>query len=135
VLEQVNQNNSIEARKKCVQLATLFQVLSDGRPMAEFCSKLALYELLGVPNLPRVHWSTRAGWLMAEHMWDFVLVRFKEMVLAANYIALSCDETTAIDNCNYMCVHIYVMLYWVRFPMLVNIQKLESDGGTSDNLL
>jgi hypothetical protein len=135
VLEQVNQNNSIEARRKRVQLATLFQVLSDGRPMAEFCSKLGLYELLGVPNLPRVHWSTGAGWLMAEHMWDFVLVRFKEMVLAANYIALSCDETTAIDNRNYMCVHIYVMLYWVRFPMLVNIQKLESDGGTSDNLL
>ena len=65
VLEQVNQNNSIEARRKRVQLATLFEVLSDGRPMAEFCSKLALYELLGVPNLPRVHWSTGDGWLMA----------------------------------------------------------------------
>jgi hypothetical protein len=135
VLEHVNQNNSIEAKRKHVQLATLFQVLSDGRPMAEFCSKLALYEFLGVPNLPRVHWSTGVGWLMAEHMWDFVLVRFKEMILAANYIALTCDETTAIDNRSYMCVHIYVMLFWVRFPMLVHIQKLESDGGTSDNLL
>jgi hypothetical protein len=135
VLEQVNKNNSIEAKRKHVQLATLFQVLSDGRPMAEFCSKLALYELLGVPNLPRVRWSTGARWLMAEHMWDFVLVRFKEMILAANYIALTYDETTAIDNRSYMRVHIYVMLFWVRFSMLVHIQKLESDGGTSDKLL
>ena len=113
VLEQVNQNNSLEAKKKRVQLATLFQVITDGRPMSEFSSKLGLYELLGVPDLPRVHWSIGAGWLMAEHMWDFVLVRFKEMILAANYIALTCDETTAIDNRSYMCVHIYVMLFWV----------------------
>ena len=135
VLEQVNQNNLIEAERKCVQLATLFQVLSDGRPMAKFCSKLALYELLGVSNLPRVHWSTRAVWLIVEHMWDFVLMRFKEMVLAANYITLTCDETIAIDNHSYMCVHIYVMLYWILFLMLVHIQKLESDGGISDTLL
>jgi hypothetical protein len=36
VLEQVNQCTSLEARKKKVQFATLFQMLSDGRPMLEF---------------------------------------------------------------------------------------------------
>jgi len=55
MLEKINSNNTIESRKKRVQLATLFYILSESRPMAEFSSRLALYELLVVPDLPNMH--------------------------------------------------------------------------------
>lgn len=51
-------------QKKSVQLSTLFQVLSGVRPMAEFSSRLALHELLVVPDLRRMHWTDGAGWLL-----------------------------------------------------------------------
>lgn len=42
-------------------------------------------------------------------MWDIVFLRFKEMIKAVNYIAFTCDDTTIVDNCSYLCIHIYVM--------------------------
>jgi len=68
VLEQFNSNNTIESRKKHVQLATLFQLLNEGRPMAEFSSRLVLYELLAVLDLPKMHWIDGASWIMASYM-------------------------------------------------------------------
>lgn len=42
VLQQINQCTSLEARRKLLQFATLFQVLTDGRPMLEYESRLRL---------------------------------------------------------------------------------------------
>jgi len=45
----------MELKKKRLQLAKLFQVLSDGRPMAEFTSWLAFYELLPIFDLLKIY--------------------------------------------------------------------------------
>lgn len=134
VLQQMNSNNNIESKKKRVQLATLFQVLSDGRPMAEFTNRFALYELLVVPDLPRMHWTDGAGWIMAAQMWSIVQEKMKSFIQFARYIAITADETSAVDNCSYLAVHCYVMQNWVRVPMLISLQKLEADGASADNL-
>jgi hypothetical protein len=82
--------------------------------MLEFKNRFNIYEFLNVPDLPRVHWSDRAGWLMACHMYDIVKQKHRSMLTAAQYISLIADETSAIDNCSYIVVNAYLL------------QKLES---------
>jgi hypothetical protein len=107
-------------------LATLFQLLFEGRPMVEFEKKAQLYEFLKVPDMPQSHWIDGAGWLMACHIYDFVKEKHKKMLAAARYIALTADETSAIDNCSYIVVHVYLIQNWERFPIILHVQKLES---------
>jgi hypothetical protein len=109
-----------------VQLATLFQLLKDGRPMLEFENRFNIYEFLNVPDLPRVHWNDGAGWLMACHMYDIVKQKHRSMLAAAQYISLIADETSANDNCSYIVVHAYLLQNWVRVPLILHLQKLES---------
>jgi hypothetical protein len=109
-----------------VQLATLFQMLTDGRPMNEFENKFKIYDFLDVPDFPRVHWSDGAGWLMAEHMYDIVKKMHRALLAAASYLSLTADETTAVDNYSYIAVHCYVLQDWNRVPLLLHLQKMES---------
>jgi hypothetical protein len=67
-LEQIQGCTTIESHIKRVQFSTLFQVLCDGRPMTEFLSRFKLYEFLGVPDLPHMHWIIGYAWLIAEHI-------------------------------------------------------------------
>jgi hypothetical protein len=55
VLEQIQGCTTMESHKKRVQFSTLFQVLSDGRPMTEFVSRFKVYQFLDVPDLPHMH--------------------------------------------------------------------------------
>jgi hypothetical protein len=93
--------------------------------MTEFESRFALYDFLKVPDLPHVHWSDGAGWLMACHMYDFVKAKHRAMLEAASYFSLTADETSAVDNCSYIVVHVYVLQDWVRIPLILHLQKLE----------
>lgn len=54
-----------------MQFATLFQLLHDGRPMVEFPSRFELYKYLNMPDLPNIHRTDGAGWLMVEHIYFF----------------------------------------------------------------
>jgi hypothetical protein len=109
-----------------VQLATLFQLLSDGRPMVEFEARFKLYDFLSVPDLPQQHWSNGAGWLFAFHMYDIVKEKHRAMLATASYISLTADETSAVDNCSYIVIHVYLMQDWIRVPLILHLQKLES---------
>jgi hypothetical protein len=49
------------------------------------------------------------------------------------FIALSCDEVTTIDNDLWICVHAYVVDCWTKIPILVCVDKTV-DGLGSHNL-
>ena len=134
VVEQIQGCSTLESRKKRVQFATLFQLLAGGRLMTEFEARCDLYEFLGVPNMPHKHWGDSSGWVMAEHIYDFVKQKIKSVVSDATFLALSADETTAKDNTNWIAVHAYVMINWCRVPLLLTIQKIDSSGTTANNL-
>jgi hypothetical protein len=108
-----------------VQLATLFQLLTTGRPMVEFESRSKLYEFLYVPDCPKQHWTDGAGWLMACHMYDIVMQKYKAMIGAASYIVITADETSVVDNCSYIVIHVYILQAWQRFPLVLHLQKLD----------
>lgn len=134
VAEQIQGCSTAESRKKRVQFATLFQLLAGGRPMTEFEARFELYEFLEVPELPRKHWADGSGWVMAEHLYDFVKQKNKSLISSAAYWALSADETSACDNSSWIAIHAYVMVNWCRVPLLLSIQKLDPDGATANKL-
>ena len=103
--------------------------------MLEFESRSELYHFLQVPHCPRAHWSYTSGWMLYEHMYTFVQKKMQELISEASYLAVTCDETTAVDNSSWLCLHVYVMENWSRKPLLLTLQKLDSDGYTSDSLL
>jgi hypothetical protein len=134
VLEQMQGCNTMESKKKMTQFATLFALLSVGRPMTEFEARFELYEFLAVPNLPRMHWSLGSGWIMGEHMYDFVKKRQREIIKAAEFIAVSADETSCADQSSVIVIHVYVMSFWSRQAHMLALLKMEPDGATADSL-
>ncbi len=134
VLDLIQGCTSAESRRKRVQFATLFHVLCCGRPMREYTARFELYKFLGVPDLPTSHWCAGSGWIMAEHIYDFVKKRQAAMIHAANYIALSADESSTIDNQSVIVIHCYVLCDWGRQSLMIALSKLESDGATADSL-
>jgi len=81
-----------------------------------------------------MHWSDNSGWIMAAHMYSFVQEKMKAMIVAAGFFAMTCDETSGVDNKSYIAVHIYVMQNWTRAPLLVALQQVANDGVTADGL-
>jgi hypothetical protein len=51
-----------------------------------------------VLNNPRKHWTDIINWSMVEAMHDFVLQSIHLVVQKAQFIFVSCDEMTTIDN-------------------------------------
>jgi hypothetical protein len=134
VLDLIQGCTSAESRRKRVQFATLFHVLCCGRPIREYTARFELYKFLGVPDLPTSHWCAGSGWIMAEHIYDFVKKKQAAMIHAANYIALSADESNTIDNQSVIVIHCYVLSDWGRQSLMIALSKLESDGATADSL-
>ena len=132
VMDQIQGCTSAEVRKKWVQFATVFSLLCSGRPMTEFVERFDLF--LGLPDLPTSHWSIGSGWIMAAHIYDFVKKQQSAMIQASNFIALSVDETSTIDNTSVIVIHAYVLCDWGRQSLMIALSKLESDGATADSL-
>lgn len=107
VLQQIHLCTSMEARKKKVQFATLFQLLNEGRPMIEYESRIHLYRLLNVPDLPVAHWCDNSGWTMAAYMYKQVCSEMKKLIDAARYFAVTVDEVTSGDNGNFLSSCLY----------------------------
>ena len=120
ILEQVNFCTTAESWKKRVQFATLFQILQSGRPMLEYEAHQGLYKLLGVPDLPGAHWCDSSAWIMASFMHKLVVDEIQKLVESANFLAVTVDEATGVDNASYLSVHCYVVRDWVRMPLLVS---------------
>ena len=51
---------------------------------------------------------------MAEHIYDIVKRKQSTMIHAANFIALSADETSTIDKSSITLIHAYVIIDWGR---------------------
>lgn len=114
VLQQLNQCTSLEARKKRVQFTTLFQLLADGWPMVEIESRQALYKLLEGLDMPSTHWYDTSGWVMAMYMYKQVMQETGRMIVDARFLVVTMDEVIAVDNNNFLSVHIYIVCDWVK---------------------
>jgi hypothetical protein len=96
--------------------------------MVTFGRRCQLYNFIDVPNLPSLHWSDSIGWLMATFMYDLVKEKHRAMLAAAQYISLTIDETSAVDNLSYIVIHVYILQDWGRIPLVLHLNKLESSN-------
>ena len=59
----------------------------------------------------------------------------QDLICEAFYIAITCDESTSVDNSSWLGLHVYVMENWAKKPLLLTLQKLDSNGYKLDSLL
>ncbi|KAH9323967.1 hypothetical protein KI387_043908 [Taxus chinensis] len=109
---------------KFIQFSTLFQILKKGRAMSDFLDFKVLYQFNGMLNVPQSHWSESSGWEMAKCLSMIEKEDLKENVKKANFISLSIDEVTAVDNTAWVCIHIYTLENHIRTPHLLGVMKM-----------
>ncbi len=70
---------------------------------------------------------------MGESLLNVVQAKTREIVSAAPYFAISCDEVTTVDNQSWISIHIYTMSDWERVPFLLSLERV-IDGGSAENI-
>ena len=106
----------------------LFHVPSCGHPMTKYEVLRDLLKCLKTKHLPMKHQSDNSGWELTEHMHLIVVEKLKDIVRSACFIAISCDEVTLCDSGQWLFLHTYVALDWVRAPILLHLPKVEDQG-------
>jgi hypothetical protein len=119
--------------RKIAQFATVFHMLQQGRPMLEYESMRDLFGFLKMPHLSKKHWSNNSGWLMAEYLHSAVMRRARNVLGAAKYIAVTCDEVTTVDNQFWLSIHAYTINNFYRSPILVSLERV-LEGASSKAL-
>jgi hypothetical protein len=97
ILAQTN-NPMGERNWKIVQMKTLFHVLAHGHSMLEYETLHELFVSLRVPSNPTMHWFDFASWILIEFMHIQVKNDIVKAIQFVQFIALSFDEVTTIDN-------------------------------------
>lgn len=86
----------------------------------------------GVPNFPNSHWSVSSGWEWATYMSEVIKEDLREIVNRSQFISLSLDEVTAIDNTSWVCIHVYVVDKHVRNENFIGIFKLQVNANAEN---
>ena len=131
ILEQMNNLSTQEAKCKRVQLASFFQILSGGSPIFKFESRANLYQFLQIINCPCVHLSHTSEWILSKHIYIYIYIyiyKIQQLAGEAHYMGATCDKSTIVDNTSWLCLQVYLMWNWARNPLLLILQKLDSNG-------
>jgi hypothetical protein len=76
--------------------------------------------------------------MVVEHCWIHVHASPWGKTLKAiqffRFLPISRDEITTIDNGSWMCIHAYVLEFWVKVPILFQIERIVNNS-SSFNLI
>jgi len=78
--------------------------------MLEYEAEKLLVMFFGVLLILKNCWSNISSWIMAEFMHVKVVKKMKEVIVASNYFALTCNQVTTIDNVSWISMHAYMMV-------------------------
>ena len=120
----IGKATEVQNMGKVVQLGVVFYILSRGRPMMGYPSMTVLLHFLKTRNYPNSHWSVNNGWEWAKYLAQVEIEDMKESIKNSNFIALSLDEVTAIDNTSWVCMHVYTINNHFHQPFLLSVAKL-----------
>jgi hypothetical protein len=101
--------------------------------MANFSAMRELLQNLMVPEIPKKHWSQPCDWEFATAMAAVCCDRLKSDLGNTSFISASADEVTAIDNQQWLSVHVYFAVNFSRQSHLLCIRRLD-DANTAANL-
>ena len=120
-----------ERARKQIQFATILHLLYKGRPMLEYTTLHPLFSFLGVPKLPKKHWSDGVGWELAECLYKQVQAKTKAVMKATRFFSITCDEVSTLDTQSWISIHGYVCEDWQWKPMLLSLERVVSGGGSN----
>jgi len=130
VLEQVAEGTIRERKRKNVQFQAICWLLMQGRAITQYEHMRDLFDILGVPDFPKKHWSVSVGWEMADHLAVALSEHTKQVISKSRFFSLSADEVTTIDCESWLSIHIYICVNFKRIPILLSLSKPQD--GTSN---
>jgi hypothetical protein len=68
---------------------------------------------------------------MAESMANAVSEKTMQVLSNANFLSISADKVTFVDNTSWLSLHVYACQSWKQVPMLLSLQRMV-DGGVAD---
>lgn len=74
------------------------------------------------------HWSIYAGWEMASYLAEVEKKNVHERVKESNFISLSLDEVTTVDNTAWVCMHAYTIKDHVYQANLLYVHKMRANS-------
>jgi hypothetical protein len=101
--------------------------------MLEYQALQPLFSFLGVPEMPKRHWSDPAGWELAQCLYQQVQLKMQAALQEARFFSITCDEVTTLDTQSWISIHGYVCKNWTRKSMLLSLECVV-EGGGADNL-
>ncbi len=100
MLQQVTHGaiESLDKKKKIVQFALIFHLLSDDHPMIKYITMQMLFVQLNVLDNPIKHQFDGSRWEIVDYMFEQVLKQIKTIIIGANFLSLNANEVTIIDD-------------------------------------
>lgn len=86
-----------------------------------------------MPNNFQKHWTYTTSWSMVKVMHELVLWAICVTMQKVQFVYMSCDEVTMIDNQSWISTHVYVVEGWKWFPILLTLQQVV-EGSHVNNL-
>jgi hypothetical protein len=77
--------------------------------MINYESLKDLFQLLKVKSVFRKQWIDKFGWGMAKVMHKVLLEAIETTFTIASFIIISANEVIAIDNTQWLSIHLYVV--------------------------
>ena len=77
--------------------------------MLEFKTNRKLLTFLEVPRMPQFNWSNNLGKEMAWHMYRQIMKKKKKMVQLINYLLVTYDQATMMDNGSWVNTHTHII--------------------------
>jgi hypothetical protein len=81
----------MEDNKK-IQIATIFNLLNEGKLMIDYKDFHFLFEFLKFQSIPNKHWFDKASWKMVKHINNKVKKAIKIDIQNTKFVSFTCDE-------------------------------------------
>jgi hypothetical protein len=132
IVQRVMQGVTKERKCKVLELKALFHVLSQGRPMADFTAMQDLFLQLNVADIPKKHWREALGWDFAQAMAKVCSDRLKAGIAKASFIFVSADEVTAVDNSQWLSIHVFYNVMSSRQSHMLSVRRVDCEANASN---
>jgi hypothetical protein len=101
--------------------------------MTNYESLRVLFQFFKMKFVSQKHWTKGSGWGMGKVMHKVFLEAIKATFAVTSIITVSVNEVIAIDNTQWLSIHLYVVEQWRRIPILLCVEIVDMST-TSENI-
>jgi hypothetical protein len=124
ILDQLHVNVPSQHKKKYVYFFSIYHLLTHGHPTINYEDMPSSFHMLKVKYVSWKHWSDSLSWGMVEVMHDVLLKATKAAFARANFIVVSADEVTTINNTQWLSIQLYMVQGWKNIPIFLCVKSI-----------